>query len=35
MLEWADQVWTSWPAATQQLIRDLTITLVPPRYFHR
>jgi hypothetical protein len=35
MIDWADQVWNSWPDHDQQLIRDLTVALVPPRYFGR
>ena len=33
MLKWAEQVWDSWPAADQELVRDLTNKLVPARYF--
>ncbi|TCO49125.1 hypothetical protein EV646_103103 [Kribbella antiqua] len=35
LITWADQVWQSWPAADQELIRKLTIALVPPRHFRR
>ncbi|WP_112248375.1 DUF5946 family protein [Kribbella monticola] len=35
LIEWARQVWEAWPGQDQQLVRDLTIQLVPARYFHR
>jgi hypothetical protein len=33
LIEWARQVWEAWPGQDQQVVRDLTIQLVPPRYF--
>jgi hypothetical protein len=35
VIAWADEVWSSWPARDQQVIRDLTVALVPARYLHR
>jgi hypothetical protein len=35
MIAWAEEVWNSWPAADQQVVRDLTVALVPARYFGR
>jgi hypothetical protein len=35
LLEWAREVWASWPADDQELIRKLTVELVPERYFRR
>jgi hypothetical protein len=35
LITWAEQVWQSWPAADQDVIRRLTVDLVPPRYFRR
>ncbi|TDD46061.1 hypothetical protein E1263_37310 [Kribbella antibiotica] len=33
MLAWAAQVWESWPESDRDLVRKLTIDLVPARYF--
>lgn len=35
LIAWAREVWESWPAAEQDVIRKLTNGLVPPRYFRR
>ena len=35
LIMWAGQVWDSWPDDVQNVIRTLTIELVPDRYFHR
>ena len=35
MVRWGEQVWESWPATDQDVIRKLTVELVPPRYFRR
>ncbi|GAA1680555.1 hypothetical protein GCM10009745_25720 [Kribbella yunnanensis] len=35
MLAWAEQVWTSWPETDREVIRKLTVDLVPARYFRR
>jgi hypothetical protein len=31
----ARQVWEAWPGQDQEVVRDLKIQLVPPRYFQR
>ena len=33
LLEWARQVWESWPDDDRGTIRKLTVELVPERYF--
>jgi len=35
LITWAREVWESWPAGVQDVIRALTIELVPSRYFRR
>ncbi|MFK4082741.1 DUF5946 family protein [Kribbella sp. NPDC020789] len=35
MLDWAAQVWQAWPDGDRELVRRLTIKLVPERYFRR
>ena len=35
LITWAREVWESWPAEEQDVIRKLTGDLVPPRYFRR
>ncbi|MFB6721463.1 DUF5946 family protein [Kribbella sp. NPDC056345] len=35
MLTWADEVWASWPENDREVVRKLTIDLVPARYFRR
>ncbi|GAA1134771.1 hypothetical protein GCM10009630_36740 [Kribbella jejuensis] len=35
LLRWAAQVWESWPDAERETIRNLTVELVPERYFRR
>ena len=35
LIEWAAQVWAAWPGQAQQLVRDLTVQLVPERCFRR
>jgi hypothetical protein len=35
LLIWAAQVWDSWPDTDRDLVRKLTIELVPARYFRR
>ncbi len=35
LIAWAAQVWAAWPDQDRQLVRDLTVKLVPERYFHR
>jgi hypothetical protein len=35
MITWAREVWESWPSEDQDVIRNLTVELVPERYFRR
>ena len=35
LIAWAREVWESWPAKEQDVIRKLTNDLVPPRYLGR
>jgi hypothetical protein len=35
LISWAREVWESWPAEDQEIIRKLTIELVPEKYFRR
>jgi hypothetical protein len=35
LIEWARDVWESWPDAERDVIRELTVELVPERYFRR
>jgi hypothetical protein len=35
LLEWARQVWGSWPDDDRETIRKLTVELVPERFFKR
>ncbi|MET9276248.1 DUF5946 family protein [Kribbella sp. NPDC003557] len=35
LLEWAREVWGSWPDADRDTIRELTVRLVPERWFKR
>jgi len=35
LITWAEQVWQSWPPSEQDIIRILTVELVPQRYFRR
>ncbi|GAA3139583.1 hypothetical protein GCM10010530_69620 [Kribbella aluminosa] len=33
LLRWAREVWESWPDAERETVRNLTVELVPERYF--
>ena len=33
LVEWARQVWDAWPEPDRDVIRELTVKLVPARYF--
>jgi hypothetical protein len=35
ILTWADEVWSAWPESDRDVVRKLTIDLVPARYFRR
>ncbi|MEU4190568.1 DUF5946 family protein [Kribbella sp. NPDC026611] len=35
LLRWAQEAWEAWPEDTRELIRKLTVELVPERYFRR